>query len=80
MSRPSDELRDIACRVNQQWMPANPYRIHVVADLLDEAEKALTDLLDRAQFIGEPDHDADAWADADSNARTTLARIRGEQP
>jgi hypothetical protein len=80
MSRLSDELRNIDRRVNQQWMQVNPYRIHVAADLLDEAERALADLLDRAQFIGEPDHNADAWADADSNARATLARIRGEQP
>jgi hypothetical protein len=53
--------------------------LRLAADILDEAEKALAGIIDRAQFIGEPDHDADAWAEADSNARATLARIRGEQ-
>jgi hypothetical protein len=78
MSRHTEYLRDIA-ELIEEFGEEGWRDILVAADLLDEAEKALANILDRAQFIGEPEHDADAWADADSNARATLARIRGEK-
>lgn len=71
MSKFTDELREIA---NEQDLgPAGPdvkQALRSAADLLDEAEKALETIAISARSA----------VTMQTIARTTLARIRGEQP
>jgi len=77
MSKFTDELREISAWHSSYDEDALSDTVGLAADLLDEAEKALVEMLSLVEF-------AEAKFKAETScgeiARATLARIRGEQP